>query len=1179
MSGTGELAGTGAGRDGGLVSPRVFISYAHGDATHEEQVRAFWLFLREQGIDARMDLPGSEERRDWPQWMTRQVQHADRILVIASPEYKRRAEGHSEPEQGRGVQWEAWLIRNRFYADQAAGVRLVLPVVLPSCSAGDIPIWLAPAASTYYKVTEFAESGAETLLRALTGQPLDIEPPLGPLRRMPPRRADAAPRITSTLPDVGPFIGRKDYQERLSIFLSPSNKVKSNVMLITGQPGIGKTALAVKAIETVKEAECLPSDVLFVDLREHDPDSARRLTLNSALGILLRQLGLCSEEIPPDDDGREMVFHAKVAEYSERGKPLILLIDNVADYRNVRSLIPSADQHRVLVTSRYTMPELNSSLIEVGALSLTESIDLIQKLASAAAERGRRLERRDVQGLAALCVGLPLALCLAAGRLVIEPHLAVSDLVNELSETSDRLEGLSVGDRAIRAVFETSYERLTPDQARMLRLSILHHGPQFSVSMAAAVLGSPENKVRRILAELCRGHLIIPGNASGYYSTHDLIYDFAASLVRAENDVDGLTVAAQRLFEYWRSTALAASDHLDGVVPPNSPSGPFMSYHESLDWLDTVSPSMVPLARMADEAGHIGDAATLAPVFSAYFTLRRRFAELYEVSRIAVLAARKMDAKFYEAEGLNNAGIALQGMRKYSEAASIYEESRCIFESISYKPGVANTTGNLGVVYELLGRVADAIECHHRDAKISIKRGDLSGYAAALNNLGLAYLKARQFRNAIRTHRYSCSIAFAAGDVTSKIKTTMGLGASYSATGRYDKAVKCYRRTKDLCRLIDDRYDLAVACGGLGRAQCNRGNLWAAVRELTVAHAIFIDIGDAESASSVAEDLAFAKWMQHQFDLLEGTADQDVDEVQYAAAAHTLVWLAICRPEILDSGESRQLMGVVAEDISSFHQVIFYALLMAGAEAARKALEDQQIFSEILPCMSDFVQAMAATEHYQDGQREEGGKIDPYNDMNHALDNALAENEDLTTRIRDVLLIVSRSAHFIHAEIKEINPQGRLEGDISTPRQLAAELLARPAEYACLILSDNSDDESIVRLNTLAMTARISPEAAGEMAAQFPDVTDPDPQVESAARVRALRWVEKACQVAQKNGQCSVAGGSRDAQTMLNIVVAGEDIPSGWTTQRILAASAEAAASVLRNASSLDVAGEIFTRK
>jgi hypothetical protein len=175
-------------------SPRVFISYAHDDAAHEERVREFWLLLRANSIDAKLDRPGSEERRDWAQWMSQQVRWADRILVIASPQYKIRAEGAAEPDQGRGVQWESWLIRDRFFADQRAGLHLVLPVVLPGCSTDDIPSWLAPAAATYYLVSDYTVAGAETLLRALTGQPGEVEPPLGPRPDLPARDTPLPPR-------------------------------------------------------------------------------------------------------------------------------------------------------------------------------------------------------------------------------------------------------------------------------------------------------------------------------------------------------------------------------------------------------------------------------------------------------------------------------------------------------------------------------------------------------------------------------------------------------------------------------------------------------------------------------------------------------------------------------------------------------------------------------------------------------------------------------------------------------------------------------------------------------------------------------------------------------------------------------------------------------------------------
>jgi hypothetical protein len=154
-----------------------------------DRVREFWWFLRAHGVDARLDRLAGEQRQDWAEWMAREVRDAAYVLVIASPEYKRRAEGDAGPDEGRGVQWEARLIRDRFYADQPAGLREILPVVLPGCAAADIPGWLAPVAATYYTVSEFTVAGAETLLRVLTSQPGETEPPMGPVPVLPPHGA------------------------------------------------------------------------------------------------------------------------------------------------------------------------------------------------------------------------------------------------------------------------------------------------------------------------------------------------------------------------------------------------------------------------------------------------------------------------------------------------------------------------------------------------------------------------------------------------------------------------------------------------------------------------------------------------------------------------------------------------------------------------------------------------------------------------------------------------------------------------------------------------------------------------------------------------------------------------------------------------------------------------------
>jgi uncharacterized protein YegL len=165
-----------------------------------DRVRTLCELLRVQGVDARLDLPAAAQRRDWPVWMMEQVRESDFVLVVASPAYRLRAEGRSSPGAGRGVQFEASLIREEFYRNSTIGTTKFLPVLLPGCSVADVPMFLSPTAATCYRIDEVSPSGIEDLYRVLTGQPREIPGPLGPVRAYPPRPTSHPSRLDDDVP-------------------------------------------------------------------------------------------------------------------------------------------------------------------------------------------------------------------------------------------------------------------------------------------------------------------------------------------------------------------------------------------------------------------------------------------------------------------------------------------------------------------------------------------------------------------------------------------------------------------------------------------------------------------------------------------------------------------------------------------------------------------------------------------------------------------------------------------------------------------------------------------------------------------------------------------------------------------------------------------------------------------
>ncbi|MFE3259452.1 SEFIR domain-containing protein [Nocardia sp. NPDC059091] len=147
------------------------MTYSHDTKEHKELVRQFATFLREDaGIDVHLDLWYDTERRDWSSWAIDQLTRADFILVIASPEYKRRAEGSAAPDEGRGAQFEAAILRNELTRNLFEQTRRILPVVLPGRSIDEIPIFLTGYSATRYVIEEFTVDGITDLLVAFTGE-------------------------------------------------------------------------------------------------------------------------------------------------------------------------------------------------------------------------------------------------------------------------------------------------------------------------------------------------------------------------------------------------------------------------------------------------------------------------------------------------------------------------------------------------------------------------------------------------------------------------------------------------------------------------------------------------------------------------------------------------------------------------------------------------------------------------------------------------------------------------------------------------------------------------------------------------------------------------------------------------------------------------------------------------
>ncbi len=158
---------------------RVFISYAWESDEYRALVKRLAARLRQDGIDARLDA-WHLEGLTIPEFMSRKVRNADKILVVCSPQYRQKVHAMEDGERITGIGWESMLVTSSIWANVSDRNKItaVLLRVTWKEAAPDVLIGLP-----YFDLSNAAsfEANYRHLLRTLTGQNEPV-PPLGCLK-------------------------------------------------------------------------------------------------------------------------------------------------------------------------------------------------------------------------------------------------------------------------------------------------------------------------------------------------------------------------------------------------------------------------------------------------------------------------------------------------------------------------------------------------------------------------------------------------------------------------------------------------------------------------------------------------------------------------------------------------------------------------------------------------------------------------------------------------------------------------------------------------------------------------------------------------------------------------------------------------------------------------------------
>jgi predicted ATPase/transcriptional regulator with XRE-family HTH domain len=396
-----------------------------------------------------------------------------------------------------------------------------------------------PAFITFARTEAYMAEMTEALA-AMGEIPLELETiPLKEENAAPGAVPQTAPAQTANnLPlPATPFIGREtELAELDKLIADPAVRL----VTIVGTGGMGKTRLALATADrqlnhSFASTRALVHGVFFIDLARLDVGEQIIPALADALNFPLSS-GEQEKRTPKQ----------QILDYL-RQKQMLLIMDNfehlLEEANLVADILRSAPAVKILVTSRERLQLQEEHLFIIHRLEFPDwetGADLAAledaaeytavKLFLQSARRLRRnfqLQADDLTYLSRICrlvEGMPLAVELAAGWVDL---LSLREIADELARSLDMLEtnmrNVPQRQRSLRAVFDTSWERLSQaEQSALMGFSLFRGG--CTREAAQAVTGTS----LRTLANLSNKSLIQYRQRNGRYQIHALLRQYAA---------------------------------------------------------------------------------------------------------------------------------------------------------------------------------------------------------------------------------------------------------------------------------------------------------------------------------------------------------------------------------------------------------------------------------------------------------------------------------------------------------------------------------------------------------------------------------------------------------------------------------------------------------------------------
>ncbi len=591
----------------------------------------------------------------------------------------------------------------------------------------------------------------------------------------------------------------------------------SRLISILGDGGVGKTALACNALETLSHNISVHC-ILYLNAEERNQQFSLEQLFIMTGNAFNNQIRSILDRVWNNE---KMTLEARIDylidQYVENR--CLILIDNLEDRLDADGLFVDDEfaqfiiqfltrdhPSRIIVTSRQAIQLDERYINHIRTIPLSDGLDSKSaiELLYEFDENGRwgfqELTQDQMIKIVDMTKGYPRALQAIAGLFVNDPHITIEKLlITDITQKDD----------IVRYWVECAESLLDSDQRMVMQILSIFTYPVHET--AIRYLLDPYIELTGIdvaftLDKLRRGRYITINTITENISIHPLDRDYNFNLLIKGDEALGRMSAGERY--------LLSMD----VLPPLIEESGSVIFAQSI--LEKRAGDFY-----AELRGEIRDWKTihdLEPYFLEYD--HRIRAKDYE-------ACFQMLLKVYNLLKLSGFANKLVDLIKplLPHLSDIY---------------LMTCYNMLGMAYDDLGHYTDALDCHQMALPLAQQEQNRPAEAAQLSGIGLQYSNLGKYHKAMQHYEQALAISREIKNRKQERGILNNIAVVYNSMGRKLEALSYYDQSLTIAREIDDKQGAAVTLANIGDSYGTCGNIELAIEQYQESIKIYTDIGD-----------------------------------------------------------------------------------------------------------------------------------------------------------------------------------------------------------------------------------------------------------------------------------------------------------------------------------------------